>query len=161
MKNKSCCNRAEHRPATKRTNWFAYGATLAAAIVAVSLGIAPAARCGDAPAWMHSLVSAPLPEHDEKTDAILMYSEDILTVKPDGKMKRLVRRAYKILMRKTRMQLRRHCRESRTVNWSQTSAQNCYEFRPPIPGTLWGGKSTKMSGRSFIRMSGGFRTRFQ
>jgi len=46
---------------------------------------------------MHALVSAPVPEHDEKTDAVLLYSEDILTVKPDGKMKQLTRRAYKIL----------------------------------------------------------------
>jgi len=46
---------------------------------------------------MHALVSASVPEHDEKTDAVLLYSEEILTVKPDGKMKQLTRRAYKIL----------------------------------------------------------------
>lgn len=51
----------------------------------------------DAPAWMHALTSAPVPDHDEKTDAVLLYSEDVLTVQPNGKMKRLSRRVYKIL----------------------------------------------------------------
>jgi hypothetical protein len=70
---------------------------MVAAILAVSLGVPREARSGDAPGWMHALVGAPVPEHDEKTDAVLLYSEDTLTVKPDGKMKQLTRRAYKIL----------------------------------------------------------------
>ena len=51
----------------------------------------------DAPAWMHALTSAPLPPHDEKTDAILLYSEEILMVQPNGKLKEIDRSAYKIL----------------------------------------------------------------
>jgi len=51
----------------------------------------------DAPGWMHSAASAPLPAYDEKTDAVLLYSEDVTTVTSDGKMKGIVRRAYKIL----------------------------------------------------------------
>lgn len=54
----------------------------------------------DAPAWLHALANAPLPEHDEKTDAVLLLSEDVLTVQPNGKIKRLTRRAYKILRAK-------------------------------------------------------------
>jgi hypothetical protein len=46
---------------------------------------------------MHALVSVPLPAHDEKTDAALLYSEDVLNVQSNGKIKRLQRRAYKIL----------------------------------------------------------------
>ena len=42
------------------------------------------ARAGDAPQWMHALVSVPLPAHDEKTNAILLYSEDILSVQANG-----------------------------------------------------------------------------
>lgn len=61
-----------------------------------SLGSAPAAR-GDAPAWMHSLVNAAVPAHDEKTDAALLYSEEIVTVQSADKVKRTVRKAYKIL----------------------------------------------------------------
>jgi hypothetical protein len=51
----------------------------------------------DAPAWMHALTSVPLPAHDEKTDAILLYAEDVITVQSNGKIKNLERRAYKIL----------------------------------------------------------------
>jgi hypothetical protein len=57
---------------------------------------APAARA-DAPAWMHNLASVPVPAHDEKTSAVLLYSEDVLTVQNNGKLKHLERRAYKIL----------------------------------------------------------------
>lgn len=55
------------------------------------------AAAGDAPAWMHAQVNLPLPQHDEKTDAVLLYSETILTVQPNGKIKSLTREAYKIL----------------------------------------------------------------
>jgi hypothetical protein len=55
------------------------------------------AFAGDAPAWMHALTSAPLPPHDEKTDAVLLYSEEILMVQPNGKLKEIDRTAYKIL----------------------------------------------------------------
>ena len=59
--------------------------------------LAPVSRAGDAPAWMHALTSLPLPDHDDKTDAVLLYSEDIVTVQGNGKIKHLTRRAYKIL----------------------------------------------------------------
>jgi hypothetical protein len=59
--------------------------------------VAPASRAGDAPAWMHVLTSVSVPEHDDKTDAVLLYSEDIVTVQGNGKIKHLTRRAYKIL----------------------------------------------------------------
>jgi len=57
----------------------------------------PAASANDAPAWMHAAATAPLPPHDEKTDAILLYSEEVTIVQSDGKMKGFERRAYKIL----------------------------------------------------------------
>ena len=46
-----------------------------------------ALRASDAPPWMHALANVPLPEHDEKTDAVLLYSEHIFTVQPNGKIK--------------------------------------------------------------------------
>src|ERR1700674_2067340 len=61
------------------------------------LGFAAPAVGGDAPQWMHALVNDPLPEHDEKTDAVLMDSEQNLDVLSTDKMKRVVRVAYKIL----------------------------------------------------------------
>lgn len=55
------------------------------------------ARAGDAPQWMRALVNAPLPEHDEKTNAVLLYSEEIISVQANGKIKEVDRAAYKIL----------------------------------------------------------------
>jgi transglutaminase-like putative cysteine protease len=51
----------------------------------------------DAPAWMHALVNAPLPAHDEKTDAIRMYVEENVTVLSADKIRVVYREAYKIL----------------------------------------------------------------
>ena len=57
----------------------------------------PAAAFGDAPGWMHALVNASEPAHDEKTDAILMYAEKTVSVQSVDKIKISVREAYKIL----------------------------------------------------------------
>jgi hypothetical protein len=94
MKSKSCCNRwvaARGTSVMRRTVWLA-------AMALAGVAVAPrGTRAADAPAWMHALVSAPLPPHDEKTDAVLLYSEDILNVQNNGKIKTIERRAYKIL----------------------------------------------------------------
>src|SRR5215470_3336843 len=55
------------------------------------------ARAGDAPQWMRALVNAPLPEHDEKTNAVLLLADDTFTVQGNGRMKRIERRVYKII----------------------------------------------------------------
>ena len=46
---------------------------------------------------MHAVASAPLPQHDEKTDAVLLYSETNVNVISADKIKKVVRRTYKIL----------------------------------------------------------------
>jgi hypothetical protein len=51
----------------------------------------------DAPGWMHAAATAPLPAHDERTDAVAVYSEDVTIVESEGKIKTIDRRAYKIL----------------------------------------------------------------
>ena len=56
-----------------------------------------AAAGADAPQWMHALVNAPLPAFDEKTEAVLLYSEMNVTVVSTDKMRTRVREAYKIL----------------------------------------------------------------
>ncbi len=61
------------------------------------LGFPPQAVSGDAPQWMHALVNVPLPAHDEKTDAVMLYSEENLNVLSADKIKKVVRVAYKIL----------------------------------------------------------------
>src|SRR6266403_1271442 len=93
MTNKSYCNRwgplAEIKSA--RCGLGASGFFL------FLLATVPAARCGDAPQWMHAVANATLPEHDEKTNAVLLYSEDVLSVQSNGKIKKVERRVYKIL----------------------------------------------------------------
>src|SRR5271168_1901694 len=92
MKRKLCCNRERRRRATEILG------TAAILCAAMSmLALPPACVAGDAPQWMHALVNAPLPAHDEKTDAVLLYSENILNVQGNGKIKSTERRAYKIL----------------------------------------------------------------
>ncbi len=92
MKNKLCCNpEPQRRPTSRRT-----GLSVFVAAVCV-LAWVPRAAAGDAPAWMHALVNAPLPAHDEKTDAVLLYSETIITVQSVDKIKETERIAYKIL----------------------------------------------------------------
>ncbi|MGH9515326.1 MAG: DUF3857 domain-containing transglutaminase family protein [Terriglobales bacterium] len=69
-----------------------------AALLLASLLASPAmAFAGDAPQWMHALVNAPLPAHDEKTNAVLLYAEKNVTVQSSDKIKTVVRRAYKIM----------------------------------------------------------------
>jgi hypothetical protein len=46
---------------------------------------------------MHGLVNASLPSYDEKTDAVLLYSETNVTVISTDKIRTQVREAYKIL----------------------------------------------------------------
>jgi hypothetical protein len=72
MKHKLCCNR-QLRPRTS-SSLFLFAA------VVLLLACVPKAAAGDAPQWMHSLVNAPLPAHDEKTNAVLLYSETIVSV---------------------------------------------------------------------------------
>jgi hypothetical protein len=56
-----------------------------------------AALAADAPSWMHALVNAPTRTYDEKTDAVLMYSQTTVTVVSTDKLKKQVREVYKIL----------------------------------------------------------------
>ncbi len=59
---------------------------------------APRAEAGgEAPQWMHALTGISLPSYDEKTDAVLLYSETSVTVVSADKTRTRVREAYKIL----------------------------------------------------------------
>lgn len=79
---------------SRRSQHFLFS-ILGALISCVALALP--VRAGDAPAWMHAAVNNPLPTHDDKTNAVLLYAEDVTIVQPDGKMKSITRRAYKIL----------------------------------------------------------------
>ncbi len=92
MKSKSCCNREQQARVTRRR------AVLLAVLVTCILACVPQALAGgDAPQWMHALVGTSLPAYDEKTDAVLLYSETNVTVVSADKIKKHVREAYKIL----------------------------------------------------------------
>lgn len=94
MKSKSCCNRW---PRPRAISAVHRGVWIAVLLVTSCAGLAKPARAADAPQWLHALVNAPLPPHDERADAVLLYAEDILNVQSDGKIKSIERRAYKIL----------------------------------------------------------------
>src|SRR6266852_3121244 len=59
--------------------------------------IVPRAAASNAPDWMRALVGVSLPSYDEKTDAVLLYSETSVTVLSVDKIRTRVRAAYKIL----------------------------------------------------------------
>jgi Domain of Unknown Function with PDB structure (DUF3857)/Transglutaminase-like superfamily len=67
-------------------------------VVVCALSFVPlAAASSDAPPWMHALAGVTLPAYDEKTDAVLLYSETNVTVLSADKIRTHVREAYKIL----------------------------------------------------------------
>lgn len=93
MNNRSSCNLPEYEVGTRLRR----AAGLVGIAIFYALATAPPSRGGDAPAWLHALVNAPVPAHDEKTDVVLMYSEKTMTVQSADKIKTTVRVAYKIL----------------------------------------------------------------
>ena len=46
---------------------------------------------------MHLQTNAAVPAHDEKTNAVILFEESVLTVQPNGKIKRLDRQVVRIL----------------------------------------------------------------
>ncbi len=93
MNNRSYCSPPRRLQAIKQRVLL-----LGSCMVACIFTFVPrAAAGGDAPQWMHALVSAPLPTYDEKTDAVLLYSETNVTVVSTDKIRTQVREAYKIL----------------------------------------------------------------
>ena len=85
-KNKFFCNLLPHRPAI---SWLLRVAFLSLLV--------PYAAAGDAPAWMHAQANVSLPSYDDKTDAVLLYSQTDVTVISTDKIRTTVREAYKIL----------------------------------------------------------------
>src|SRR5215472_5846892 len=89
MSNRFCCSLPPRQPAIKNMR------SIRLAIFAV-LSCA-SCMAGDAPPWMHAQAQATLPAYDEKTDAVLLYSDTQVTVVSSDKVKTTVREAYKIL----------------------------------------------------------------
>ncbi len=91
MNSKSCCSLAQLLRVTRPR------AISQLLFVIASVLLSLPAAAGDAPQWMRSVANAPLPEHDEKTDAVLLYSERNINVQSTDKIKSHVRVVYKIL----------------------------------------------------------------
>ena len=93
MGSRLSCNRGKSMRVTERRVllcffWIA---------ICIGVMVPRAAASSDAPQWMHGLVGVPLPSYDEKTDAVLLYSETNVTVLSENKIRTHVRKAYKIL----------------------------------------------------------------
>ncbi|HEY4840966.1 MAG TPA: DUF3857 and transglutaminase domain-containing protein [Terriglobales bacterium] len=65
--------------------------------LSITVLVPRAAASADAPQWMHALVGVTLPPYDDKTDAVLLYSDINVTVLSADKIRKHVREAYKIL----------------------------------------------------------------
>ena len=92
MNNRSSCSLAEQLPAIDLRRL----SILACSLLCLLAAPRPA-QASDAPLWMHTAASARLPAHDEKTDAVLLYSEQTVNVQSIDKIRTHVRIVYKIL----------------------------------------------------------------
>jgi len=93
MKSKSSCNPEPPAPAIRLLRARLVAFTSLCLVTGSSLAWAG----GDAPAWMHAAANAPVPAHDEKVDAVLLYSEKNVNVISADKIKVQFREVYKIL----------------------------------------------------------------
>jgi len=88
-------------PAIKFLNRWSVGSRCALvvfwAVTCLAVFTPQAAAGGDAPQWLHALTGAQLPAYDEKTDAVLLYSETNVTVFSADKIRTHILEAYKIL----------------------------------------------------------------
>lgn len=66
-------------------------------VVFIAVFAPRAAAAGDGPSWLRALTGAQLPTYDEKTDAVVLYSETNVTVLSVDKIRIHTREAYKIL----------------------------------------------------------------
>jgi hypothetical protein len=85
------------RPRGRSDRRHARGWDYFAILALLSLLSGPRVNAADAPDWLHALASVALPVHEETTDAVLLYAEEIATVRPDGRLRTHVRKAYRIL----------------------------------------------------------------
>src|SRR5713101_492299 len=97
MRSKSFCSQGKSMRATERvTNRQTLLVFFWVAAWVMTI-VPQAAASGDAPQWMHALVGVTLPSYDDKTDAVMLYSETNVTVLSVDKIRTRIRAAYKIL----------------------------------------------------------------
>jgi hypothetical protein len=67
------------------------------ALVAVAVWVAPARASDNAPEWFRTAASQTLPEYSKETSAVVLYDEEIITVKDSGEIEVTRRHACKLL----------------------------------------------------------------
>src|SRR5258708_9784598 len=92
MNSKLSCNPQQPAPVN---SWL--GRILFCTVLCAFAATGRSYASSDAPQWMRSVASVPLPAHDDKTDAVILYEEYNVNVVSADKIKIQVRRAYKIL----------------------------------------------------------------
>jgi len=151
MNSKSYFNRERLRPVIslvrRATHWRLLFACLA---VAVPVGSWSAQASNDAPPWMHALVNTSVPAYDEKTSAVVLFAEDILTVQPNGKIKHIERRAYKILRPDGRQLGTQHFFYD-----SETKINNVRGWCVPAQGKDFEVKEKEMTDTGYLDVEGG------
>jgi hypothetical protein len=85
------------RRAGDRRSGYGWSQLRALALFSLLAAAAPAAKTADAPDWLHALSNVALPAHEEMTNAVLLYTEVVTTVRPDGRMRTRTRKAWRIL----------------------------------------------------------------
>ncbi len=71
--------------------------SIATLVVLAFAGAATPVVAVTLPPWVQAQLAAPIPEHDAKTAAVVLYSESALTVRPNGTIQGVVRRVIKVL----------------------------------------------------------------
>ncbi|MFL6547303.1 MAG: DUF3857 domain-containing transglutaminase family protein [Povalibacter sp.] len=74
-----------------------HGLSLVSTVVWLTLLHVNPTNAADVPDWLRAQASATLPAYDEKTNAVVLYDDTVVTVMPDGKIRSLQRRAMRIL----------------------------------------------------------------
>jgi transglutaminase-like putative cysteine protease len=67
------------------------------ALTLIVMSLLASAHAADVPDWLQAQTTVSLPTYDEKTNAVVLYDEHVVTVAPSGMIKHLQRRALRIL----------------------------------------------------------------
>jgi transglutaminase-like putative cysteine protease len=149
MINRLFCNQAGHLQAIEAFMKNSYRMAIAGFLVLSGTAI-PATRAADAPGWMHALVGVPLPAHDEKADAVMLYSEEILNVQTNGKIKATERHAFKILRPDGRQLGKVHFAYD-----AETRITNIHGWCIPAQGKDYEVKDKDTTERGYLDVEGG------
>jgi hypothetical protein len=68
-------------------------------VLFAGVALAPVVTLAAPPEWLRQLEAVPVPAYDDETDAVTLLDDEEATVLPDGSVRYLERRAYRILRR--------------------------------------------------------------